>query len=161
MSLKMAWRRMYSGCCLAGALAAANPLPRPPGPAPVAGIYGNTGLWKVFTAETLQAGQASFSTWYDRIHRDPGHLTISTFGFAFSVGITDRLEAGVNFEANRHVRIGQAAQLSFGQQSLGFFGDKTPGSPPLPSELMPDSSRVPQLRSRPRPAGRQTGAAGS
>jgi hypothetical protein len=76
------------------------------------------------------------------------------------VGITDQLEAAVNFEANRHVRVGRFEQLSFGQQALGFFGVKAPGSPPSPSELMTDSSRVPQLRSPPSPAGALTGAAG-
>jgi len=151
---------MCSGCCVVGALGASDPLPNTPDPDPVAGIYGNTGLWKVFTAETLRTGQASFSTWYDRIHRDPGHLTISTFGFGAAVGITDRLEAGVNFEANRHARVGQPEQLSLGQQALGFFGNRTSGSPPLPSELLPDSSRVPQLRFPPIPAGALTGAAG-
>jgi len=140
---------MCSGCCLASALGA-----------PVTSIQGNTGLWKVFTAETLQAGKASFSTSYDRFHRSPGDLTVSTFGFAASVGITDRFEAGVNFEATRHVRAGRREHLSFGQQALGFFGNKTPGSPPLLSELMPDSSRVPQLRFPPAPAGALTGAAG-
>src|SRR5213593_1098810 len=143
---------LFCSCCFACASGAADP--------PVSAIYGNTGLWKVLSAETLQAGKASFSTWYDRFHRNPGQLTISTFGFAASVGITDRLEGGVNFEAIRHVRAGRREQLSFGQQALGFFGDKTPGSTPLPSELMPESSRLPQLRSPPIPAGALTGAAG-
>ncbi|HEX7358940.1 MAG TPA: hypothetical protein VF283_00475, partial [Bryobacteraceae bacterium] len=56
--------------------------------------------------------------------------------------------------------VGRPDQLSFGQQALGFFGDKTPGSPPTSSELMPGSSLVPQLRSPPSPEGVLTGAAG-
>jgi hypothetical protein len=146
---------------LAAALAAADSPPfEPPASQPVAGIYGNTGLWRILTADTLPAGQISLSTWYDRIHRNPGHLTVSTFGFGGSIGITNRIEFGISFEANRHVFVGWPEQLSFGQQALGFFGDRTPGSAPLPSELMPGSSLVPQLRSPPNPAGSLTGAAG-
>ena len=126
----------------------------------VAGVYGNTGLWKVFTTQTLPAGQASLSIWYDRINRDPGHLTVSTLGFSGCVGITDRLEVGVALEANRHVLVGRAEELSFGQQALGLFGNKTKGSPPLPAELVSGSSRVPQLRLPPTPAGTLSGVAG-
>jgi len=126
----------------------------------VAGVYGNTGLWKVFTAQTLPAGQASLSIWYDRINRNPGHLIVSTLGFGGCVGITDRLEVGVDLEANRHVLVGRAEELSFGQQALGFFGNKTRGSLPLPAELIPGSSRVPQLRFPPTAAGTLSGVAG-
>ncbi|HLH30695.1 MAG TPA: hypothetical protein VKY31_05800, partial [Terriglobia bacterium] len=51
-------------------------------------------------------------------------------------------------------------QLSFGQQALGLFGNKTPGSPPLPGETVAGSSRMPQLRSPATPSGTLTGAAG-
>ena len=139
------------GFMLAAALGAADP---------VAGIYGNTGLWKVLSADTLAAGQVSASIWYDRINRNPGYLTISTFGFGGAWGITDRIEFGISVEANRHVLVGRAQQLSFGQEALGLFGNQTPGSAPLPSELMPGSSRVPQLRSPATPLGTLTGAAG-
>ena len=128
--------------------------------APDAGIYGVTGLWKVYTAQTLRAGQASFSASYDRINRNPGYLTISTMDFGGSLGLTNRLEVGADLEANRHVLVGRAEQLSFGQQALGFFGDKTPGSPPLPAELVQGSSQMPQLRNPSRPDGALTGAAG-
>ena len=127
---------------------------------PTAGVLGNTGLWKVLTADTLAAGQASFSASYDRINRNPGYLTISTTSFGTAFGITNRLEAGVIFEANRHVLVRRPDQLSFGQQALGFFGDRTPGSPPLTRELVSGSSRMPQLRFPPTPDGVLTGAAG-
>lgn len=149
--MKVVRRALVLGLWLAAALGAADP---------VAGIYGNTGLWKVLSADTLAAGQISASTWYDRINRNPGYLTISTAGFGGAWGITDRIELGVSVEANRHLLVGRAGQLSFGQQSLGLFGNQTPGSPPLPSELMPGSSRVPQLRSPAAPSGALTGAAG-
>src|SRR2546427_10747005 len=146
MSWRTAWRRMCSGCCVVGALGASDPLPNTPDRDPEAGIYGNTGLWKVFTAETLRTGQASVSTSYDRIHRDPGHLTVSTFGFGAAVGITDRLEAGVNFEANRHARVGQPEDLSWGRRAPAFFGNMPSVQRPLLSGLLLETSRGRHLR---------------
>ena len=125
-----------------------------------AGILGNTGLWKVVTPDALEPGKVSASAWYDRIHRNPGDLTASTTGFSAAVGIGRRFELGTAFEANKRVLVGQQDQLSFGQQALGFFGNKTPGSLPLPGELMPGSSLLPQLRSPATPNGSLTGAAG-
>jgi hypothetical protein len=127
---------------------------------PVSGIYGNSGLWKVLSTETVAVRRASVSTWYDRARRNPGGLTIGTFGAGAAVGITNRLEGAVQMELNRRVTVGSPEQLSFGQQALGLFGNRAPGSPPLPSELMPGSSRVPQLRAPPNPAGMLTGTAG-
>jgi hypothetical protein len=127
---------------------------------PTASIYGSSGFWKALTADTLPVGQVSVSTWYDRINRNPGDITASTVGFGGAVGVTARIELGISFEANRDVQVGGPDQLSFGQQALGFFGNQTPGSPPLPFELMPGSSGVPQLRSPHSPTGTLTGAAG-
>lgn|SRR5262245_18029539 len=150
--------------CLSGWLAAGWGLPAPQAGTstalPTASIYGNTGLWKVLTADTLARGQAAVSASYDRVNRNPGYLTVSTVGFGGALGFRFGLEFGAYLEAHRHVLVGRADQLSFGQQALGFFGDGTPGSPPLPGELMPGSSRVPQLRSPPAPTGILTGAAG-
>jgi Carboxypeptidase regulatory-like domain/TonB-dependent Receptor Plug Domain len=129
-------------------------------PLPGASIYGNTGLWKVFTADTLAPRQAVVSTWYDRINRNPGDLVVSTLGFGGAIGITSRIELGVSFEANRDVTTGRPDELSFGQQALGYFGAKTPGSKPLVSELVAGSSTVPQLRYPASPYGALTGAAG-
>src|SRR5262249_44262831 len=67
---------------------------------------------------------------------------------------------GSIFEANKHVSVGRQEQLSFGQQALGLFGNQTPGSKPLPSELMPGSTWIAQLRSPPTTTGALTGAAG-
>jgi hypothetical protein len=155
-------------------VASAVPSPKPAAPAqpatppppdnpvqpPSASIYGNTGLWKVLSADTLSAYRVTFSTWYDRINRNPGELVIGTFGVGGAIGITNRMELGVSFEANRDVTTGRPDELSFGQEALGFFGDKTPGSPPLASELVANSSRVPQLRAPATPEGMLTGAAG-
>ena len=86
---------------------------------PLSTIYGNTGLWKVFSADNLPGGQASFNVWYDRINRNPGWLTISTTGVSGAYGVTDWLEIGINFDLNVHVLVRRQDQLSFGQQHLG------------------------------------------
>jgi hypothetical protein len=127
---------------------------------PVSSIQGNTGLWKVLSAETIPSRQASFAISYDRSHFNPGELVTGTITVSAAVGLTSRLEGAIAVEANRYVRVGLPEQLSFGQQALGLFGQKIPGSPPLPSELMPGSSRVPQLRSPPTAGGKLTGQAG-
>ncbi|MBI4459576.1 MAG: hypothetical protein HY648_05915 [Acidobacteria bacterium] len=126
---------------------------------PTASLRGSTGLWKVLSPENLPPGQAAFSLWYDRINRNPGFLTISTIGVGGSVGLTDWLELGASFDINRRVLVRRSDQLSFGQQQAGFFGNKTPGSPPLPNELMP-GKQIPQLRFPATPTGALTGAAG-
>src|SRR5215472_4415480 len=95
---------------------------------------GNTGLWRVLTAATLGPRKTSFSVWYDRTNRNPGDLTISTSGVSAAYGIGDRFELGVALEANKRVLVRRQDELSFGQQALGFFGNQTPGSPPLPNE---------------------------
>lgn len=125
-----------------------------------AAIPGSTGLWKVISPETLAPHQTSFSVWYDRVNRNPGALTVSTTGISAAAGVGKRLEAAAAFELDRHVVVGRPDQLSFGQQSLGFFGNHTPVAAPLPGELMPGSSLMPQLRSPATPAGALTGAAG-
>jgi hypothetical protein len=127
---------------------------------PAAGVSGTTGIWKVFTADTLAAGQVSFSASYDRVNRNPGSLTVSTASFAGSFGITGRLELGAALEANKRILVRRPDQLSFGQQALGLFGNRTPGSAPLPSELLSGSTRMPQLRFPPASEGILTGAAG-
>jgi hypothetical protein len=128
--------------------------------APVPSVYGTSGLWKIMTAETIPIRQLSFATSIERQHRNPGDLTITTLRAGAVAGLTARLEGAVHIEAYRHIRVGLPQQLSFGQQALGFFGGKTPGSAPLPSELMPGSSRVPQVRSPAAPFGALTGRSG-
>src|SRR5947207_2343671 len=128
------------------ALAAAAEAQSPPGSAfsqAAAGIAGTTGMWKVFTADTLAAGQVSFSASYDRVNRNPGSLAVSTASFAGSFGITRRLELGAAFEASKRVVVRRPDQLSFGQQALGLFGNRTPGSARLPGQLLSGSTRLP------------------
>ena len=154
------WIFLVCGFLLGAIGAQAQTQKQPPFLRPTASLYGSTGYWKTLTPDSLPSGQASFSVWYDRINPNPGHLTVSTVGVGGAVGLTDWLEFGANFEINRRVLVRRANQLSFGQQQLGFFGNNTPGSPPLPSELMPGSSMMPQLRFPPSPLGNLTGAAG-
>ncbi|HWP84630.1 MAG TPA: OmpA family protein [Terriglobia bacterium] len=127
---------------------------------PTSSLSGNTGLWKVHTPTGLELGQVSFSLWADRINRNPGQLTITTYGFGGAVGLTDWMELGLNFEVNRRILVRRADQLSLGQQQLGFFGTKVPGAAPLPSELMPGSSLLPQLREPATPTGALSRRAG-
>src|SRR5262249_7369293 len=87
---------------------------------------GNTGLWKVLPAATLEPRKTSFSVWYDRTNRNPGDLTISTTGVSAAYGLTDHFELGAALEANKRVLVGRQDELSFGQQALGFFGNHTP-----------------------------------
>jgi len=121
---------------------------------------GNSGIWRVLTTDVLPPQQVSVFASYDRINRNPGYLTISTTGFGAAVGILEGLEFGATLEANRHVVIGRQDQLSFGQQAVGLFGNRTPGATPLPEELVAGSSRMPQLRSPATAVGTLTGAAG-
>src|SRR5262249_28388436 len=121
---------------------------------PAASFWGNTGLWKVLTTDTLARGQFSVSAFFDKLQRNPGNLTVETTVVSAAQGLTRRLEFGFALEANRHVSVASPEQLSFGQQALGFFGNRTPGSPPSPEELVTVSSQMPQLRFRRRLKGR-------
>jgi hypothetical protein len=87
----------------------------------VASLSGNTGLWKVLTPTNLPKGGVAVSVWLDRINRNPGQLTITTFGFGGSTGLNNWLELGINFEVNRRILVRRADQLSLGQQRLGLF----------------------------------------
>jgi len=127
---------------------------------PVASVHGNTGLWRVLSPQTLPPGQAAFSVWYDRMFRDPGALTISTVGVGGAVGLTDWFEFGANWQINRRILMRQFEETSFGQQSLGLFGNQTPNSPPTFGELVSGSTIMPQLRSPATRTGTLTGAAG-
>jgi len=127
---------------------------------PTASLTGNTGLWKIQSPINLPPGQGAFSVWADRINRNPGQLTITTYGFGGSVGLTKWLEFGANFEVNRRVLVRRFEELSLGQQQLGFFGSKVPGATPLLTELVPGSNLLPQLRDPATPTGALSGAAG-
>jgi len=127
---------------------------------PTASVHGTTGLWNVVSPQVLPPGQAAFSVWYDRIARDPGALTISTVGVGGAVGLTSWLELSANFDINRRILMRHFEHVSFGQQSLGLFGNQTPGSLPTFGELVGGSNRMPQLRSPATRTGALTGAAG-
>ena len=127
---------------------------------PAASFWGNTGLWRVLTTESLAPGQISTSAFFDKVQRNPGNLAVETAVVSAAVGLTRRLEFGFVLEANRRVSVASPEQLSFGQEALGFFGSRMPGATPTPEELVRGSSQMPQLRSPPTPQGALTGAAG-
>ncbi len=143
---------------LCAAAQAQNADEPPPHPA-ISTIYGNTGLWKVYSAPNLPKYKGSFNVFYDRINRNPGFLTIGTVGVSGAFGITDWLELGINVELNRHILARRQDQLSFGQQALGLFGTQAPGATPLPTELMP-GTLLPRLRLPATRTGTLTGRAG-
>src|SRR5438477_12134220 len=72
---------------------------------PTASLSGSTGLWKVLDANNLPKGGIAVSGWADRINRNPGQLTITTFGIGGSVGLNSWLELGVDFEINRRILV--------------------------------------------------------
>jgi outer membrane protein OmpA-like peptidoglycan-associated protein len=127
---------------------------------PTASLSGNTGLWKVHSAENLRPKEAAFSVWVDRINRNPGDLRLTTIGFGGGVGITRHIELGINFEVNRRVSVGNPYELSFGQQELGFFGLGGVNARPFPNERIPGSLEMPQLRTPATPTGALSGSAG-
>jgi outer membrane protein OmpA-like peptidoglycan-associated protein len=127
---------------------------------PTASLSGNTGLWNVLTPTNLSKGQVAVSVWADRINRNPGQLTITTYGFGGSFGLNNWLELGVNFDVNRRILVRRADQLSLGQEQLGLFGSQVPGATPTLGELMPGSTVMPQLRSPATTTGVLTGRAG-
>jgi len=69
-------------------------------------ILGDTGLFRLSTAETLPRGRLSFSLFRDNSDRDPKATDFSVHGFSLGFGLTDRLEiygnVGVQSRAKAH-----------------------------------------------------------
>ena len=55
-------------------------------------INGSTGLFTVYSADTLYKGHFAFSLYYNNIDRDPLDWDITFWHLALSYGLTDRLE---------------------------------------------------------------------
>src|SRR5215831_3934321 len=84
--------------------------------------------------------------------RDNGGFRSARFDAPFGVRLCARSQQACLGREPRAVELWQ--------QALGFFGNRTPGSPPSPEELVIGSSQMPQLRFPPAPEGALTGAAG-
>lgn len=67
-------------------------------------LYGTTGLFKTWDAETLRGGETNWTFGWDQFHRDPGQLTVGRGPVGGAVGIFDRLEFFSTFDVQRRVR---------------------------------------------------------
>ncbi len=72
-------------------------------------VDGTTGLIQTPVADTLRAGEFSFSLDALYYHRDPGDLSYTDFPLSFALGVTDRIEFFTSWEIHRRVHATQIA----------------------------------------------------
>jgi outer membrane protein OmpA-like peptidoglycan-associated protein len=89
---------------------------------PQPSLWGYPGLWKTVGAGGLPARSFGGAGWVDRINRNPGYLTITTFGTSGFYSFSQRFALDYQVNINRRVLVRRADQLSFGQQRLTRFG---------------------------------------
>ena len=82
-------------------------------------ISGNPGMFTVETGETLPRGGFAFTAGADKFSRDPGNITVLSYGWAFAAGITNHISAFVNFDAYNHVHVGRPDLLSLSDNTIG------------------------------------------
>jgi hypothetical protein len=87
--------------------------------APMPAISGNPGMFTVETGETLPRGGFAFTAGADKFSRDPGNITVLSYGWAFAAGITNHISAFVNFDAYNHVHVGRPDLLSLSANTIG------------------------------------------
>ena len=86
---------------------------------PMPAESGNPGMFTVETGETLPRGGFAFTAGADKFSRDPGNITVVSYGWAFAAGITDHISAFVNFDAYNHVHVGRPDLLSLSANTIG------------------------------------------
>ncbi|MEE8348208.1 MAG: hypothetical protein V3R94_01460 [Acidobacteriota bacterium] len=64
---------------------------------------GSTGLFNLFLARTLRRGEISIGLNYSHYHREPGDLDFTLFPVSLTVGVHDRAELFMSWEAQRRV----------------------------------------------------------
>lgn len=64
---------------------------------------GSTGLFNLYSAETLRQGEVSFGFHTTKFHRDPGDIDIHLFPVSVSIGLFDRLELFGSYEVHKRV----------------------------------------------------------
>ncbi len=64
---------------------------------------GSTGLFHLYTADTLRQGELSFSVSGSRYHRQPGDLKFYLYPVSFVVGVHDRIELFASWEAHKRI----------------------------------------------------------
>ena len=72
---------------------------------------GSTGLFNLFLARTLRPGEVSFGLNFSHFHREPGDLDFTLFPVSLTVGVHDRAEIFLSWEAQRRVN-GDAIQVN-------------------------------------------------
>ncbi|RPI25817.1 MAG: hypothetical protein EHM61_13385 [Acidobacteria bacterium] len=68
---------------------------------------GSTGLFNLFTADTLRQGEWSIGLNSLRFHREPGDISFTLFPASFTLGVHDRVEIFTSFEAYKQVHAEQ------------------------------------------------------
>ena len=86
---------------------------------PMLSNTGNPGMFTVETGETLPRGGFAFTAGADKFSRDPGNITVVSYGWSFAAGLTDRISAFVNFGAYNHVHVGRPDLLSLSSDTIG------------------------------------------
>ena len=86
---------------------------------PMPAVSGNPGMFTVETGETLPRGGFAFTAGANKFSRDPGNITVISYGWAFAAGITDHISAFVNFDAYNHVHVGRPDLLSLSSNTIG------------------------------------------
>ncbi len=74
---------------------------------------GDTGLFRLSSAYTIQKGKVSFGVFRDNFDRDPKDLDLSIHGFNLSYGITDRLQIFGNVGVQNRLRTDAPTQAGF------------------------------------------------
>ena len=85
---------------------------------------GSTGLFNLFLARTLRRGEVSFGLNFSHFHREPGDLDFTIYPVSLTVGVHDRAEFFLSWEAQRRVNA-DAIQVS----------KLLPGDPLVPARL--------------------------
>ena len=87
-------------------------------------VLGGTGLFNTFSTRTLCKGEFSFGVFWNRYTRDPGDLTINQVPLNFTIGLTNRWELWVDWNAYTKTESDQPFLLSGFQLSASrFFGN--------------------------------------
>ena len=88
---------------------------------------GDTGLFRLSSAYTLQKGKASFSLFRDNYDRNPKGIDFSIHGLSFGYGATDRLEIFANLGVQNRTKVNYPGEAGF-WSALPFAGDADPAS---------------------------------
>ncbi len=73
---------------------------------------GPTGLFTIYTGQTLRKKEFTFSVAYSNYDRDPGNVDITEVPISFQLGLNDHLEVFFNTDAYRGVHVSSPSQLS-------------------------------------------------